>query len=66
MAARLGDGEWHGKRSGYQYHKCRCPFCRHWQNKRMDRYRKRRAAAGRPVPNGWEPYNDKRVTAGTR
>lgn len=58
---------WHGTRSGYQYHKCRCSECGGWQNARMERYRARRAAAGKPLPNGWGPYNTRREPlAGTR
>lgn len=55
MAAHKKD--WHGTRSGYRYHKCRCPECAHWNAAAMRRYRARRAAAGNPVPNGWAPYN---------
>ena len=57
----MRQGFTHGTRYGYKGRpRCRCRECAAWQNRWMAAYRQRRAAAGRPLPVGWGPYNARR------
>lgn len=41
----MSEENWHGKPTGYLYHRCRCEACKGWHRERQHTQRQRRYAA---------------------